>query len=118
MEADLHNLTPAIGEVNGDRSNYRFGMLNSPPTFYGQCDFHVNFKDRMAQPPVKQRGMIARIYLYMSDKYHFKLSNKERKLFEAWNRMHPVTSWESERNRQISNIQGWGNPYVEKRERG
>ena len=24
MESDLHNLVPAIGEVNGDRSNYSF----------------------------------------------------------------------------------------------
>ncbi|WP_067582175.1 endonuclease [Endozoicomonas ascidiicola] len=113
MEADLHNLVPAVGEVNGDRSNYRFGMLNNPPNYYGQCDFHVDFKARMAQPPEKQRGSIARTYLYMSDQYKFKLSNKERKLFEAWNKMYPVTSWESERNRQISDVQGWGNPYVE-----
>ena len=99
MEADLHNLVPAVGEVNGDRSNYRFGMMNNPPEYYGQCDFHVDFKARMVQPPEKQRGSIARIYLYMSDQYKFKLSDKERKLFEAWNRMYPVTSWESERNR-------------------
>ncbi|MBK8327588.1 MAG: endonuclease [Moraxellaceae bacterium] len=24
---DLHNLFPAIGEVNGDRSNYNWGMV-------------------------------------------------------------------------------------------
>lgn len=112
MEADLHNLVPAVGEVNGDRSNYRFGMLSNPPNYYGRCDFHVDFKARVAQPPEGQRGSIARIYLYMSDKYAFKLSEKEKKLFEAWNKIHPVTSWESERNRQISEIQGWGNPYI------
>ncbi len=28
MEADLHNLVPAVGEINGDRSNYRFGMIS------------------------------------------------------------------------------------------
>ena len=112
MEADLHNLVPAIGEVNGDRSNYRFGILNNPPNYYGRCDFHVDFKARVAQPPENQRGSIARTYLYMSDKYKFKLSDKERKLFEAWNTMYPVTSWESERNQQISEIQGWGNPYI------
>ncbi|USE36613.1 endonuclease [Endozoicomonas sp. SCSIO W0465] len=112
MEADLHNLVPAIGEVNGDRSNYRFGILTNPPDYYGHCDFHVDFKARVAQPPESQRGSIARIYLYMADKYKFKLSDKERKLFDAWNRMYPVTSWESERNQKISEIQGWGNPYI------
>ncbi|MFK0571915.1 endonuclease [Endozoicomonas sp.] len=114
MEADLHNLVPAVGEVNGDRSNYRFGYLQNAPKYYGQCDFRVDFKARVAQPPETQRGSIARIYLYMSDQYALKLSNKERKLFEAWNKMYPVTSWESDRNRKISAIQGWGNPYIER----
>jgi endonuclease I len=27
-EADLHNLVPSIGEVNGDRSNFSFGWPN------------------------------------------------------------------------------------------
>ncbi len=54
----------------------------------------------------------------MSDKYKFKLSDKEKKLFEAWNKMYPVTSWESERNQQISEIQGWGNPYIDTRSEG
>ena len=25
MEADMHNLVPAIGELNADRSNFRYG---------------------------------------------------------------------------------------------
>lgn len=29
MEADLYNLVPAVGELNGDRSNYRFGMIEA-----------------------------------------------------------------------------------------
>ncbi len=112
MEADLHNLVPAVGEVNGDRSNYRFAVLPQTPDMYGQCDFKVNFKQRAAEPPVEKRGKIARIYLYMSDRYGFKLSPQQRKLFEAWNKIHPVTAWELKRNRYISRIQGWGNPYV------
>jgi len=26
-EADMHNLVPAIGEINGDRSNYPYGNI-------------------------------------------------------------------------------------------
>lgn len=29
MEADLFNLYPAVGEVNGDRSNFNYGMAAS-----------------------------------------------------------------------------------------
>ena len=112
MEADLHNLAPAIGEVNGDRSNYRFGFLLDTPDMYGQCDFKVNFKERKAQPPITKRGKIARIYLYMEERYPFKLSNGQRKLYEAWNTMYPPTEWEFQRNEKISGIQGWDNPYV------
>ena len=116
MEADLFNLVPAVGEVNGDRSNYRFGMLADTPDMYGQCDFKVNFKQRMAEPPEEQRGAIARTYLYMSDRYPFKLSSQQEKLYEAWDRMYPVTDWESERNQRISEVQGWSNNYITKRE--
>ncbi len=118
MEADLFNLVPAVGEVNGDRSNYRFGLLSSDPDMYGQCDFKVNFKARVAEPPKDQRGKIARIYLYMSDRYNFRLSNQQRKLFEAWDRMYPLSDWEVERNEQIGRIQGWDNPYVIRRKQG
>jgi deoxyribonuclease-1 len=27
MESDLYNLAPAVGEINGLRSNYSFGMI-------------------------------------------------------------------------------------------
>ena len=112
MEADLHNLVPAIGEVNGDRSNYRFGFLLDQPNMYGQCDFKVDFKKRVAQPPVTQRGAIARIYLYMADQYPFQLSDSKRKLLEAWNKIYPASDWEITRNGIIAEIQGWKNPYI------
>ena len=46
MEADINNLAPAIGEINADRSNYRFGMLAQNATQYGRCEVKVNFKQR------------------------------------------------------------------------
>lgn len=43
IEADLHNLAPSIGEVNGDRSNFSFGQLSSQaPYQYGQCRSRVH----------------------------------------------------------------------------
>ena len=112
MESDLHNLVPAVGEVNGDRSNFRFAMLNSTPDMYGQCDFKVNFKQRKAEPPKEKLGNIARIYLYMADRYGLRLSKQQRRLYEAWDRMDPVSEWEKERNLLISRVQGWDNPYI------
>lgn len=115
MEADLHNLVPAIGEVNGDRSNYRFSQWkNSYGAHYGQCTMKVDFKSRIAEPPPHTRGQIARIYLYMQQEYRIALSSAQKKIMAAWNKMHPVTKWECERDKKIAKIQGKHNPFVAK----
>ena len=111
-EADLHNLVPSIGEVNGDRSNFSFGMLTQKPHQYGACPFVVDFKQRTAMPPENTRGTIARIYLYMSDRYKLRLSRQDQRLYGIWNRQYPVSEWEQWRNRKIACVQGNANPYV------
>lgn len=112
MESDLHNLTPAIGELNGDRSNFKFSMIPGEPRAYGKCDFEVNFKSATAEPPENVRGDIARIYFYMRDQYQIRLSAQQTELMDFWSKADPVDSWEIERNRRIQMIQGNGNPYV------
>ncbi|PJE79333.1 Extracellular deoxyribonuclease [invertebrate metagenome] len=114
MESDLYNLVPAVGEVNGDRSNYRFGLLPDTHDMYRQCHFKVDFKARIAEPPEEKRGQIARTYLYMADRYHMTLSPQQNKLFNVWNRQYPASTWEIKRNERIRRIQGWSNPYVHK----
>lgn len=111
-EADLHNLVPAIGEVNGDRSNMRFGMVNTPVHEYGACDVSVSFEERTFQPPPHHRGDIARTYWYMRDTYGIEISRQQQQLFTAWANLDPMDEWELERNRRIAAIQGNGNPYV------
>lgn len=113
MEADLHNLTPAIGEVNGDRSNYNFSQWNGVDgVSYGRCEMQVNFKQRKVMPPDRARGSIARTYLYMSKEYGFKLSKQQSNLMLAWNKKYPADSWECEREKRISKVQGNHNPFV------
>lgn len=113
MQADLHNLTPAVGEVNGDRSNYAFLPWNgNNGAFYGQCDMKIDFKNRRADPPEQSRGAIARTYLYMNQEYKMALSSQQRQLMEAWNRQYPISTWECERDRRIANIQDNHNSFV------
>lgn len=112
MEADLHNLVPAVGEVNSDRSNFGFSQFTKNTGMYGKCEFVVDFKTRQAQPPERSRGAIARTYLYMAQRYNLKLSKKDRQLYEAWHKMYSVTEWERTRNTRIQKVQGWGNPFV------
>ncbi|AJE21474.1 DNA-specific endonuclease I [Azotobacter chroococcum NCIMB 8003] len=111
-EADLHNLVPSVGEVNGDRSNFALGMVTDKPTQYGQCQMVVNFKEKTAMPPVEARGPAARIYLYMADRYKLRLSSQDRRTYEAWNKMYPVNEWEQWRNQKTACAMGWANPYI------
>ncbi|RJE76095.1 endonuclease I [Pseudoalteromonas sp. MSK9-3] len=84
MEADIRNLAPAIGEINGDRSNYRFGPLPHTPLQHGQCQVRINFKKRIIHPPKSARKDIAQAYFYMRDTYQLKISAKQTKLFNYW----------------------------------
>lgn len=104
MEADMMNLVPAIGEVNGDRSNFKFGMIEGEKRVYGACDFEVDFKGKRAEPPEHIRGDIARIYFYMSDKYQIRLSKQQRRLMEAWAKGDPKNDWEQEREKRIRSL--------------
>ncbi|MCA2015271.1 endonuclease [Vibrio tritonius] len=113
IESDLHNLTPAIGEVNGDRSNFSFSQWRGVDgVTYGQCSMQVNFKGRRAMPPENARGAIARTYLYMSERYHLRLSNAQTQLMRAWDNTYPVSQWECERDQKIAAIQGNHNTFV------
>ncbi|MBB2494830.1 endonuclease [Aquipseudomonas ullengensis] len=113
-EADLFNLVPSIGEINGDRSNFSYAWLPQQPSQYGACPMVVDFKARKAMPRAKIRGMVARTYFYMSKRYGLRLSNQQRQLFEAWHKQYPVQEWERQRNLQLGCVMGWGNPYVGK----
>ncbi len=78
MESDMHNLQPAIGEVNGDRGNFMYSQWNGGEGQYGQCAAKVDFKAKLAEPPARARGAIARTYFYMRDQYQLKLSANKR----------------------------------------
>ena len=112
MEADLHNLTPVVGEVNADRSNFNVGMVATPAGQYGQCPFKVDFQSRVAEPPNAAKGQVARIHFYMAARYGLSLSEQQQRVLIAWDRAYPPTAWEVERDRRIARIMGHHNGFV------
>lgn len=112
MEADLHNLAPAVGEANADRSNFRFGVLPDTPYRHGRCPLKVDFHDRVAEPPDAVKGLVARVYFYMHDRYDLRLSRQQEQLMMAWNLQFPPDAWERERDRRVAELMGHGNPFV------
>lgn len=101
MESDMYNLVPAIGEINNDRSNYKFGDKLPKKQQYGKCEFEVDSKNKIAYPKKEIRGDIARIYFYMSNKYNFKISKQEKIMFEKWNQEDPISQWEKTKIKRI-----------------
>ena len=110
----MHNLQPAVGEVNGDRGNFMYSQWNGGEGQYGQCGMKVDFKEKVAEPPARARGSIARTYFYMRDRYNLNLSRQQTQLFNAWNKQYPVTEWECQRDERIARVQGNHNPYVQR----
>lgn len=112
IEADLHNLSPVVGEVNADRSNYRFGMVSGVANQYGQCNSKTDFKGRVFEPRDEAKGMVARTHFYMYDRYNLRMSQQQERLFIQWDRNYPISNWEIERNKRIYNVTGISNPFV------
>jgi deoxyribonuclease-1 len=113
---DLVNLTPAIGEVNADRSNLPYQVIKDENRSYGQCDFEYDPVNKVVEPAKGIRGDIARIQLYLLNTYGetlgFKFSNTKHSMLEEWNDKDPVSDWELERNKRICEVQGRANDLV------
>jgi deoxyribonuclease-1 len=107
MQADMYNLYPAIGAVNGLRSNYRYSGVVVDGDALGGCEMLISSKERRVVPPDYAKGIVARVSLYFDETYRrYNLSDSQRKLFKAWDIKFPVTDDECKRNSLIENLQG------------
>ena len=106
MEADLHNLVPAVGELNADRSNFQFGDIAGEERKYGACNLEVSTAAKTAEAPEERRGEIARAYLYMNAVWGMAITPAEKTRFEAWHANDPPSGWEIVRDFRIEAAQG------------
>lgn len=114
MQADMHNLFPALGLINAARANFDFRLLPGVPPAFAFCAMKI--ARRHAEPPDRAKGIVARAALYMQASYaHFRLSRQQEQLFQTWDRLFPPDRWECERNRRITRLQGNDNPFLTRR---
>ena len=108
----MHNLVPAVGELNGRRSNLPMGIVDGEPRVFGACDAEIG--DGRFEPRPAFRGDVARAYLYMNAAYPALevLSAAEVSAMLRWSRADPPDPWERERNRRIETQQGNSNPFI------
>ncbi len=118
MEADLHNLVPTIREVNSARENYRFtefypDISSEDKYHFNHCPLIIDERYRLFEPRDKDKGMAARISLYMADKYGIDLGERQRKLLTDWSNRFPPSAWEKRWNQKVTMIHGDNNNYIE-----
>ncbi len=115
----MFSLSPAIGELNAHRSARLFGEIANEARHYGACDFEVDttglgpsHSRGAAEPMRKVRGDVARVWLYMMDKYALKLPKGYEALMANWSNADPIDEAERLRHEIISKEMGWENPFV------
>ena len=113
IEADMHNMYPALAKINKTRSAMAYDLIKGETHHYKGCDFEVDFHKRKVEPSPSARGKIARAMLYMADTYNLKLFSKQKKILLKWHRANPPSREEKQRNRRIKEIQGKANHYIE-----
>ena len=115
MQADLYNLQPAIGEVNGLRSNYQIAVIKGEAREFGKCDIEIQSKK--VEPSEKIRGDVARTYMYMEQNYpkYINFNNSIQNLIKKWDKDDPVDDWECLRADKIYKIQGNLNNIIHER---
>ena len=113
MEADMHNLYPALPSINQARSNYQFGMIEGETREFGECDFERIKSARIAEPRPIARGNVARAIFYMHTEYGLPIPHDMVELLKQWNREDPPSCHEMRRNNKIEELQGTRNPYID-----
>ena len=114
IEADMHNLYPALARINSARGAMAFGIIEGEEHLMPGCDFEIDHTARRVEPRPAVRGNIARAMLYMEEQYpELSLFPQQRQLLQAWHLADPPDADEIRRNRIIEQLQGNANPYIE-----
>jgi deoxyribonuclease-1 len=113
MEADLHNLFPAMTGLNRTRSNNTFGIVPGEARFLLICDFESDSANDVTEPRPGARGDIARAIFYMHQEYALPIEPNLLALSQQWNNDDPPGTYEIWRNDTINRLQRTRNPFID-----
>ena len=136
MVSDIQHILPTDGKVNGMRSNYPYGKVNSP-TWTSKNGSKVGsnsspgYAGTVFEPIDEFKGDVARVLLYFVTRYQTRLSsfssgnilntsnvNKgltdwELNLMLLWHQQDPVSQREITRNNAAYTYQNNRNPFID-----
>lgn len=113
--ADLHNLWPALANINSSRQDQSLGEIpgEEQRRFQDYCpDYErTTGQDAIVEPRDVVKGDMARSILYMLDSYGLRLpDNMQRDMLLRWHVDDPPDDVERWRNLVINDLQGSVNP--------
>lgn len=134
MSTDLFHLYPTDGYVNGKRSNYPFGEIDSPTwtsengSKVGPCAY-PGYTGIVFEPIDQYKGDFARTYFYMATRYENVISGWSSAALDGtdypcyeewclnmlidWHHNDPVSDKEIARNDAVYQIQNNRNPFID-----
>ncbi|MFK5959150.1 MAG: endonuclease [Lutibacter sp.] len=134
MVSDIHHVVPSDGYVNGRRSNYPFGIVNSPTwtstngSFVG-ANTTTGYTGTVFEPIDEFKGDIARCMLYFATRYESQISSWSHDMLNGtsnqvyndwfltllldWHANDPVNQREIDRNNAAYTFQGNRNPFID-----
>lgn len=112
IEADLHNLWAEDGLVNMLRSNKTHQALTDSDYSFGKCDIKLTKNGFMARK--EALGIVARTMKYMDWAYSGRgiISDKNKPLYDAWDKMYKATKLECDHHIAVMKAQGNPNPFT------
>jgi deoxyribonuclease-1 len=117
IEADMHNLFPALRQVNKARGAMAYAEIPGEDWLLPGCDLEIDRDRRRVEPRPAVRGDIARAMFYMAFRYGLEIYPRQRTLLQAWHRADPPDAGEQQRNAVIERLQGSRNPFIDEPER-
>lgn len=108
---DPHNLFPANGQLNGDRSNHPFGTVEGEPRKYGACNFEVGGSPKRAEYSKAVKGDVARAILYMHEAHSIAVPYDLEQLTRD-SAEDPPEIWEIDRAKVILEKTGLRNRFI------
>ncbi|WP_345975370.1 endonuclease [Sulfurimonas sp. HSL3-7] len=108
MEADLFNFIPVVSSIADKRKDQIFMKVDKAEYVVGK----VKMDAKAIEPPDNLKGDIARVYLYMNERYGLDLTLEEKEDYYYWHKLDSVDKRECAIAKTIMKIQGSTNRWI------
>jgi hypothetical protein len=112
-KSDLHHLFATSSSTNSMRSSLPFCVVELVKWTNGFCKRGMSkFNEHCFEPPLDQRGNIARAIFYFSIRYDKSIDANQEYYLRAWHKEDPVDEAEMFRMKVIERYQKNSNPFI------